>query len=170
VAHGEAAGVGAVIRRGRQHRVPHLRLQVRRRRRCCRDDTVPRVKPLVLTCVMHGSCSQHPYIAWMVAPSTTRKQFLVSQMPFRFAVERFSQPIAAVVSKIPTAAARMSVFENLAEEHGGGDLSKAHVATFAEFLRALGATDEEIRCVCVAGGREKTGGETCVIVSCGSAG
>lgn len=60
--------------------------------------------------VTHGyDFVNHPYISWMMAPGTTREQFRSTQLPFQFAVERFSQPLAAVVSKIDRTPLRFNV-------------------------------------------------------------
>ena len=89
--------------------------------------------------------NNHPYIAWMLHPATTREQFAATQVPFKFAVERFSQPLAAVVSKIERTPDRFSVVENLAEEHGLMGSGASHVVTFSEFLTAMGVSLDVIR-------------------------
>lgn len=88
--------------------------------------------------------NNHPYIEWMLEPSTTVGQFRATQLPFKFAVERFSQPLAAVAAKLDRTSDRLAVVENLSEEHGllGGGV--AHVLSFAQFLRAMGVTQAEV--------------------------
>ncbi len=86
----------------------------------------------------------HPYLAWMRAPATTRDAFRGSQVPFRFAVEAFSQALAGVLAHVPRLEERLLLAENIAEEHGHGEALRSHKYTFIEYLRALGATREEL--------------------------
>ncbi|MBD2122269.1 iron-containing redox enzyme family protein [Trichocoleus sp. FACHB-262] len=82
----------------------------------------------------------HPYFCWMIAPATSREAFCNSQLPFRFAVESFSQALAAVLARIPSLEMRLAIVENVAEEHGHGDRWRSHKYTFQQYLQALGAT------------------------------
>ncbi len=92
--------------------------------------------------------ARHPYFVWMEGPRATREAFLRSQLPFRFAVEAFSQALAAVLARTPTLEQRMAVAENVAEEHGHNDVARSHKQTFAGFLRALGAGEAELALPC----------------------
>lgn len=91
---------------------------------------------------------RHPYLIWMQAASTSREAFLQSQLPFRFAVESFSQALAAVLARMPILETRMALFENLAEEHGRGERKISHKATFHRYLQALGATASQLETPC----------------------
>jgi pyrroloquinoline-quinone synthase len=86
----------------------------------------------------------HPYFRWAADPATTRDEFRASQVPFRFAVEAFSQSLAAVLAHMPRLEERLQVAANVAEEHGHGDPRVSHKHTFLDYLRALGATPEEL--------------------------
>lgn len=90
----------------------------------------------------------HPYFLWAHDPATSREAFRQSQVPFRFAVEAFSQSLAAVLARMPRLEDRIHVAENVAEEHGHGNLSGSHKYTFFEYLRALGASDEDLEAPC----------------------
>lgn len=90
----------------------------------------------------------HPYFDWMRAPATTRDAFRASQVPFRFAVEAFSQALAGVLAHIPRLEDRMAIAENIAEEHGHGEPPHSHKYTYLEYLTALGATPEELERPC----------------------
>lgn len=94
---------------------------------------------------------RHPYFLWMHDPATTRDEFRATQMPFRFAVESFSQSLAAVLARIVASESRLAVAENVAEEHGHGNELASHKATFLQYLRALGAQPSEIELPCPAG-------------------
>ncbi|MBD2094004.1 iron-containing redox enzyme family protein [Trichocoleus sp. FACHB-591] len=90
----------------------------------------------------------HPYFCWMVASATSREAFCDSQLPFRFAVESFSQALAAVLARIPSLEMRLAIAENVAEEHGHGDRWRSHKYTFRQYLQALGATSTELQKPC----------------------
>lgn len=91
---------------------------------------------------------RHPYLDWMRAPTTTRQEFCASQVPFRFAVEHFSQALAATLARVPRLEARMPLAENVAEEHGHGRLTGTHKHTFLAYLDALGATPDQLAAPC----------------------
>jgi pyrroloquinoline-quinone synthase len=86
---------------------------------------------------------RHPYLIWMQDPATERDSFCSSQLPFRFAVESFSQALAAVLARIPTLADRLPLFANLVEEHGRGNVVHSHKFTFQAYLLALGANEAD---------------------------
>lgn len=92
--------------------------------------------------------TRHPYFVWAAAPETTRDEFLATQLPFRFAVEAFSQSLAAVLARMPRVEDRIHVAENVAEEHGHGNLAGSHKYTFLEYLRAMGAEDAHLEEPC----------------------
>jgi pyrroloquinoline-quinone synthase len=91
---------------------------------------------------------RHPYLIWMADPATQRDAFCRSQLPFRFAVESFSQALAAVLARIPTLADRLTLFTNIAEEHGRGNIFHSHKFTFQEYLLALGANEADFCVPC----------------------
>jgi pyrroloquinoline-quinone synthase len=91
---------------------------------------------------------RHPYILWMQASSTNRESFRRSQLPFRYAVECFSQPLSAVLARIVFLEQRLPIFQNVAEEHGNGITSRSHKFTFIEYLQALGANYDELDAPC----------------------
>ncbi|MFB2919710.1 iron-containing redox enzyme family protein [Aerosakkonema funiforme] len=91
---------------------------------------------------------RHPYIIWMQSNSTSRDAFRRSQLPFRFAVESFSQALAAVLARTPLLEARLPLAENVAEEHGHGECLRSHKYTFRQYLCALGATATELEIPC----------------------
>lgn len=88
---------------------------------------------------------RHPYFFWIRHPTTTLEDFRKSQIPFVYAVEYFSQPLAAVLARTPSVQDRLqTVFENVGEEHGFGDFEKCHRATFVSYLKSLGVPDHEV--------------------------
>ena len=90
----------------------------------------------------------HPYFQWMKREQTELAEFRASQVPFRFAVEAFSQSLAAVLARIPRLESRLALADNVADEHGRGNQLASHKRTFVQYLRALGATQEELHTDC----------------------
>jgi pyrroloquinoline-quinone synthase len=80
--------------------------------------------------------------------TTNRDAFRHSQLPFRFAVESFSQALAAVLARLQFLEARLPLFANIAEEHGYGNALRSHKYTFREYLQALGASEVEFNAPC----------------------
>jgi pyrroloquinoline-quinone synthase len=109
---------------------------------------LPTLDAAVLKVAAVYDFSQHPYLIWMQATTTTRDEFRRTQLPFRFAVESFSQALAAVLARIPAIEMRLLVFENIAEEHGRGEIWRSHKYTFRQYLQALGATAAELDTAC----------------------
>lgn len=90
----------------------------------------------------------HPYLAWMAAPATDRDAFRATQLPFRHAVEGFSRALAATLARVPVLEDRLALWRNVAEEHGHGSAAASHKHTYLDYLRALGATPEELARPC----------------------
>lgn len=67
-------------------------------------------------------------------------QFQRTQQQFFFAVDYFSRPMAALVARLPNHAQRISILENIMEEHGDMDPAKYHSNTFKQFLKSIGST------------------------------
>lgn len=109
---------------------------------------MPRLETAVLQVAEVYDFRCHPYLLWMQAASTSRDAFRQSQLPFRFAVESFSQALAAVMARIPLLEARLPLADNVAEEHGRGDRLRSHKYTFRQYLSALGATAAELETPC----------------------
>jgi pyrroloquinoline-quinone synthase len=92
---------------------------------------------------------EHPYFLWTWSADTTQVAFRRSQAPFIYAVEYFSQAVAAVLARVPSVRERLAtVFDNVREEHGGGAYERCHRATFTTYLKMLGLSDEEIEQPC----------------------
>lgn len=90
---------------------------------------------------------RHPYFEWMQDPATTRTSFRCSQARFRFAVEGWSQSLAAVLARMPRMEARRGLAKNVQDEHGE-DGDHSHKASFGRYLAALGCTPEELATPC----------------------
>jgi pyrroloquinoline-quinone synthase len=86
---------------------------------------------------------ENPYFAALRDGSFAHDDFVETQAQFYFAVDFFSRPMAAVAAKIPEARCRVAVLRNVWEEHGEGDASLMHGATFLAFLERLAGIREE---------------------------
>jgi pyrroloquinoline quinone (PQQ) biosynthesis protein C len=106
------------------------------------DDTLDE---LVRTVLDDVDAAHNPYFVALRDGSLTREDFLATQVQFYFVVTFFSRPMAAVAARIPEPELRLAILRNVWEEHGDGDLQRAHGATFLELLRRLaGVTREEL--------------------------
>ena len=114
------------------------------------DDLIqsPSLHQAVKRVAAHYDFQHHPYLDWMQQESTSREAFCQSQIPFRFAVESFSQALAAVLARIPLLEDRLSLANNVAEEHGHGDRLRSHKFTFLQYLEALGSSEEDMTTPC----------------------
>ncbi|MEM1449249.1 MAG: iron-containing redox enzyme family protein [Planctomycetota bacterium] len=89
--------------------------------------------------------ADNPYFVALRDGSFAFDDFVETQVQFYFVVQFFSRPMATVAAKIPSAELRLEVLRNVWEEHGEGDLSRAHGATFREFLlRLAGLRPDEL--------------------------
>lgn len=83
------------------------------------------------------SSKHNQYAEWLIN-NATQQEFLTTQRHFRYAVENFGAVLAGVLSKMPQLTKeRMSVAENVAEEHGHNNLSNTHKETFLTFLKSM---------------------------------
>ncbi|NMG59546.1 hypothetical protein E1H12_13720 [Geitlerinema sp. P-1104] len=110
--------------------------------------TLPTVDSAMSAIAATYDFKTHPYLLWMQADTTDAAGFRQSQLPFRFAVESFSQALAAVLARIPSLEQRLPLFLNVAEEHGNGDRQMSHKASFQQYLEALGATAADLETPC----------------------
>ncbi len=75
--------------------------------------------------------SQHPFFVALNGGSMTLNQFIDTQRQFYHAVEYFSRPMAIVAARVPHTAQRLELMRNVWEEHGEGEGSASHGATFS---------------------------------------
>ncbi len=86
----------------------------------------------------------NPYVTSLADGTMTRDELVETQIQFLFAVVFFSRPMAALAGRLPRPELRMSLLENVLDEHGRGRLSFSHESTFLELLRRLGVSEGEI--------------------------
>jgi len=83
---------------------------------------------------------ESPYLTALYAgeEALSRDDFRETQIQFLFAVVFFSRPMTALAGRMPRPELRLSLLENVADEHGDGDLSLCHERTFLLLLSRLG--------------------------------
>lgn len=97
----------------------------------------PELEQLVARVLGDVAYHENPYFRALRDGSLGRADFLETQLQFHAAVVFFSRPMAALVARIPDADLRLEVVRNVWEEHGEGEPSRMHGATFELFLSRL---------------------------------
>lgn len=70
--------------------------------------------------------------------NSTQQEFLVSQIPFYYAVQAFPRMLCKLAMNIEDSYDRLLVVENIYEEHGKSNSNHFHTNTYREYLSALG--------------------------------
>lgn len=81
--------------------------------------------------------SNNPYFKALREQVFDKNDFIETQCHFYHAVRFFSRPMAVVAAKIPNPELRIEILRNVWEEHGDGDITQLHGATFKELLFRL---------------------------------
>ena len=71
--------------------------------------------------------------------------FKKSQTNFYSAVCYFSRPLFVLCSRMDSYSRRLSILENIFDEHGNGDINKAHGKTYKQYLINLGVKEQKIK-------------------------
>lgn len=77
-------------------------------------------------------------------PTMHKELFKHVQAQFFFAVDYFSRPMAAIVSRLPLHKDRIDIIHNIVEEHGDFSIQSYHSNTFKQFLSTLDITAEHM--------------------------
>ncbi len=72
------------------------------------------------------------------------EQFQRTQEQFYFAVHFFSRPMTALIARFPDPQTRLSILENVVEEHGDFQEKAFHETTFKQFLNSIGIKGERL--------------------------
>ena len=84
------------------------------------------------------------YFSSLQNGSMSQQEFILTQEQFYYAVNFFSRPMTALMARIPNAGKRLSILENIVEEHGSFRESAFHETTFIEFLMSMGVAPEKL--------------------------
>ncbi len=87
---------------------------------------------------------ENPYFKALEDGSMSREDFLETQVQFLFAVVFFSRPMAVLAGRLPRPELRLSLLENVHDEHGEGNLSLSHERTFLALLSRFGASPDDV--------------------------
>lgn len=74
--------------------------------------------------------------------SMSREDFVETQVQFAHAVFFFSRPMMVLAARVSNPKVRLPLLRNVGDEHGDGDLSMSHEATFTKFLERLGVPSD----------------------------
>ena len=74
-----------------------------------------------------------------------KERFKETQIGILDAVEFFSRPMFIISSKLDSYEDRYCIIRNILDEHGNGEIKKAHGNTFRQYLFSLGATEKQIK-------------------------
>ena len=74
-----------------------------------------------------------------------KESFKETQISILDAVEFFSRPMFIISSKLDSYEDRYYIIRNILDEHGNGQIEKAHGNTFRQYLFSLGATEKQIK-------------------------
>jgi pyrroloquinoline-quinone synthase len=86
----------------------------------------------------------NPYLRALREGLLSREDFIETQVQFLFAVVFFSRPMAVLAGRLPRPEMRLSLLENVQDEHGSGNLGMTHERTFLTLLSRLGIGPEDI--------------------------
>ncbi len=85
----------------------------------------------------------NPYFINLENGTFEKNDFIETQIQFFFAVIFFNRPMSALAAKIPSPELRLEILRNIWEEHGEGDMNKAHSNSFLGFLNNIGNVTEQ---------------------------
>jgi pyrroloquinoline quinone (PQQ) biosynthesis protein C len=85
----------------------------------------------------------HPFLQRLAEASLASSQLREFAVQYNAYCSYFPRYLAAVAANVPDDATRLSLVENLWEEHGEGNLALSHRTLFHRFLTALGITEKE---------------------------
>jgi len=80
----------------------------------------------------------NPYFNQLKSGEMSIETFRETQTQFFYAVKFFSRPMSALIARIPEGQARLTILQNIIEEHGDLSEAKFHAHTFQVFLQSIG--------------------------------
>tara|TARA_B100000424_G_C22901808_1_gene479610 strand:+ start:322 stop:972 length:651 start_codon:yes stop_codon:yes gene_type:complete len=85
-----------------------------------------------------------PFFISLLSGTMDKDSFKETQIAILNAVEFFSRPMFVISSKLNSYEDRYCIIKNILDEHGNGQIEKAHGNTFKQYLVSLGATEKQI--------------------------
>ena len=88
--------------------------------------------------------TSHRYFSDLLDGSMSFELFKSSQTNFYSAVCYFSRPMFLLCSRMENYADRLTILENILDEHGNGDIKESHAETYKSYLLNLGLKEKDI--------------------------
>ncbi|WP_026671697.1 TenA family transcriptional regulator [Alkalihalobacterium bogoriense] len=104
-----------------------------------------RVKEKTTQIFQEAVVEEHPLFTVIQANELSEQQVKEVALQLYHVVLAFPRFLAASISNIPHFSDRMSLVENLFEEHGRMNKHHVHSETYKQFLKGMAVTDEEIK-------------------------
>ena len=89
--------------------------------------------------------ASHKYFSSLMNGSMSLELFKYSQLNFYSAVCYFSRPMLLLCSKMDSYTDRLTLLENIMDEHGNGDINNSHAETYKSYLFNLGVNEKDIK-------------------------
>ena len=103
------------------------------------------MKNFVSELIKSSPIHRQPFFISLLNGTMDKERFKETQIGILDAVEFFSRPMFIISSKLDSYEDRYSIIRNILDEHGNGEIKKAHGNTFRQYLFSLGATEKQIR-------------------------
>ena len=88
--------------------------------------------------------TSHRYFSDLLDGAMSFELFKSSQTNFYSAVCYFSRPMFLLCSRMENYADRLTILENILDEHGNGDIKESHAETYKNYLLNLGVKEKDI--------------------------
>ena len=95
------------------------------------------VKTFCVTQIIKSGIYANSFFRDIQNGAMTLEEFSLTQEQFYYAVSFFSRPMTALMARFPQAGKRLSILENIVEEHGSFNETAFHESTFREFLQLI---------------------------------
>ena len=87
---------------------------------------------------------ENEYFTSLKNKEMTKEEFTMTQQQFYYAVSFFSRPMTALMARFSDPMKRLSILENIVEEHGSFTESAFHESTFREFLQIFNVDNSQL--------------------------
>ena len=99
----------------------------------------------ILELIKSSPIQSQPFFISLLNGMMDKEHFKETQIALLDAVEFFSRPMFIISSKLDSYEDRYYLVKNILDEHGDGEIEKAHGNTFRKYLISLGATENQIK-------------------------
>jgi len=103
------------------------------------------VENFILELIKSSPIQSQPFFISLLNGMMDKEHFKETQIALLDAVEFFSRPMFIISSKLDSYEDRYYLVKNILDEHGDGEIEKAHGNTFRKYLISLGATENQIK-------------------------